>query len=251
MSPEAGLLAGRVALVTGGSSGIGAGIVLELSRAGAQVAFTYRTSRSGAEETRRGIEGWGAEPLVLECDVADLAAVEAVVKEVLTRFGRLDILVNNAGITRDQLIARMRPEDFDAVIATNLRGTWNASRAVIRPMLRARWGRIVNLSSVVATLGNPGQTNYAASKGGIEALTRSLAREVGSRGITVNAVAPGFIETEMTRNLPETVVKGMLDRVPLGRLGTVEDVARAIRFLVSEEASYITGQVIRVNGGLD
>jgi 3-oxoacyl-[acyl-carrier protein] reductase len=251
VSAEASSLAGRVALVTGGSRGIGAEIVVELARARATVAFTYRTSRSRAEETLKRIAELGVESLILDCDVSHSGSVDATVRQVIDRFGSLDVLVNNAGVTRDQLLARMKPEDFDDVIATNLRGTWNMSRAVIRPMLRARWGRIVNLSSVVATLGNPGQTNYAASKGGIEALTRSLAREVGSRGITVNAVAPGFIDTEMTRNLPEAVVQGMLERIPLGRLGTGEDVARAVRFLVSEEASYITGQVIRVNGGLD
>ena len=244
-------LEGRVAFVTGGSRGIGSAIAIELARAGASVAFTYRSSRSGAEETGKRIAELGGESLMLKLDVSDTSAVDAAVKEVIDKRGKLDALVNNAGVAKDQLLVRMKPEDFDEVIATNLRGTWNVSRAVIRPMLRARWGRIVNLSSVVATLGNPGQTNYAASKGGIEAMTRSLAREVGSRGITVNAIAPGFIDTEMTRDLPEAVVAGMLERIPLGRLGTGEDVARVVRFLLSEEASYITGQVIRVNGGLD
>ena len=244
-------LEGRVTFVTGASRGIGAAIAIELARAGASVAFTYRSSRSGAEETAKRITELGGESLILKLDVSDLSAVDAAVKEVVDKRGKLDVLVNNAGVAKDQLLVRMKPEDFDEVIATNLRGTWNVSRAVIRPMLRARWGRIVNLSSVVATLGNPGQTNYAASKGGVEAMTRSLAREVGSRGITVNAIAPGFIDTEMTRDLPEAVVAGMLERIPLGRLGTGEDVARVVRFLVSEEASYITGQVIRVNGGLD
>ena len=246
-----GQLEGRVALVTGGSRGIGSAIAIELARAGASVAFTYLSSQSGAEETGKRIAELGGESLMLKLDVSDTSAVDAAVKEVIDKRGKLDALVNNAGVAKDQLLVRMKPEDFDGVIATNLRGTWNVSRAVIRPMLRARWGRIVNLSSVVATLGNPGQTNYAASKGGIEAMTRSLAREVGSRGITVNAIAPGFIDTEMTRDLPEAVVAGMLERIPLGRLGTGEDVARVVRFLVSEEASYITGQVIRVNGGLD
>ena len=244
-------LEGRVALVTGGSRGIGSAIAIELARAGASVAFTYRSSRSGAEKTGKKIAELGGESLILKLDVSDSSAVDAAVKEVIDKRGKLDALVNNAGVAKDQLLVRMKPEDFDEVIATNLRGTWNVSRAVIRPMLRARWGRIVNLSSVVATLGNPGQTNYAASKGGVEAMTRSLAREVGSRRITVNAIAPGFIDTEMTRDLPEAVVAGMLERIPLGRLGTGEDVARVVRFLVSEEASYITGQVIRVNGGLD
>jgi 3-oxoacyl-[acyl-carrier protein] reductase len=159
--------------------------------------------------------------------------------------------VNNAGIARDQLILRMKPEDFDAVIATNLRGTWNLCRAAAKVMLRQKRGRIVNVSSVVARMGNPGQTNYAASKGGIEALTRSLARELGSRGITVNAVAPGFIDTEMTANLPEEQKQALLGQIPLGRLGAVEDVAQAVRFLASGAADYVTGQVIHVNGGLD
>jgi 3-oxoacyl-[acyl-carrier protein] reductase len=246
-----GSLASRVALVTGGSRGIGQAIALELARAGAAVAFSYRTHQAGADETRKSIEEAGSEPLVLQCDVADLGAVDGMIKAVLDRFGRLDIVVNNAGVTRDQLLVRMSPEDFDAVIAANLRGTWNVCRASVRPMLRQRSGRIVNLSSVVVTMGNPGQTNYAASKGGIEALTRSLAREIGSRGITVNAIAPGFIETDMTRDLSEPVIQAMRERIPLARLGSVQDVARAVRFLVSEEAAYITGQVIHVSGGLD
>ncbi len=250
MSVPFSSLGSRVALVTGGSRGIGQAIAVELASAGATVSLTYRSTPVGADDTRKRIEELGAQCLALECDVTDLAAVEAVIRQTLDRFGRLDILVNNAGTTRDKLLVRMSPEDFDVVIATNLRGTWNFCRAAIRPMLRARWGRIVSLSSVVAASGNPGQTNYAASKAGIEALTLALAREVGSRGITVNAVAPGFIETDMTRDLPEGVVEGMRERIPLGRLGAVEDVARTVRFLVSEEAAYITGQVIRVNGGL-
>ncbi len=237
MSGEFGSLAPRVALVTGGSRGIGQAIAIELAQAGAAVAFTFRSSRAGADETRKRIEEAGGTSIALECDVADLAAVEGALKQVIERFERLDIVVNNAGIARDQLLVRMSPEDFDAVIATNLRGTWNLCRTAVRPMLRARWGRIVNLSSVVVSMGNPGQTNYAASKGGIEALTRSLALEIGSRGITVNAIAPGFIETAMTESLPDPVVQGMRERIPLGRFGAVEDVARAVRFLVSDEAS--------------
>ncbi|MEE9280879.1 MAG: 3-oxoacyl-[acyl-carrier-protein] reductase [Myxococcota bacterium] len=240
-----------VALVTGGSRGIGQAIAIELAAAGATVAFTYKSSADGARETQKRIEEAGGRCSSVHCDIADAEATDALVAQVLQDFGRLDIVVNNAGITRDQLIMRMKPEDFDAVIATNLRGTWNLCRAASRPMLRARRGRIINLSSVVAGMGNPGQSNYAASKGGIEALTRSLARELGSRGITVNAVAPGFIQTDMTAELGRDLQKAMLERIPLGEFGTVEDVARAVRFLASDDAGYITGQVIHVNGGLD
>jgi 3-oxoacyl-[acyl-carrier protein] reductase len=244
-------LEGRVALVTGGSRGIGRGIAIELARAGAAVAFTYRSSPEGAQETAKQIEEAGGRALSLACDVADLEAVERAVAQVQQELGALDIAVNNAGVTRDQIIARMKPEDFDAVIATNLRGTWNVCRAVTRPMMKQRRGRIINLSSVVAGMGNPGQSNYAASKGGIEALTRSLARELASRSITVNAVAPGFIDTDMTAALGEEQAEALLGQIPLGRLGTVADVAHAVRFLASDAAGYITGQVLHVNGGLD
>ncbi len=245
------VLSGRVALVTGASRGIGQGIARELAAAGADVVFTYMSSPEGARETEKSVQELGRRAHCVQCDVADFDAVEALVAETQQEFGRLDIAVNNAGVTRDQLIIRMKPADFDAVIATNLRGTWNVCRAVTRPMLKARWGRVINLSSVVAEMGNPGQTNYAASKGGVEALTRSLARELGSRGITVNAVAPGFVETDMTRELSDEARQGLAERIPLGRLGTVADVAHAVRFLASEDAAYITGQVIHVNGGLD
>jgi 3-oxoacyl-[acyl-carrier protein] reductase len=248
---NAGVLAGRVALVTGGSRGIGRAIAVELARSGARVVFTYHTNPEAAEVTRKEIEAIGAVAEAARCDVASLDAVDALVASVLKEHQRLDIVVNNAGITRDQLIVRMKSADFDEVVATNLRGAWNVCRAVARPMLKARAGRIINLSSVVAGMGNPGQTNYAASKGGVEALTRSLARELGSRGVTVNAVAPGFIETDMTRELGEEVMTALHERIPLGRLGSVEDVAWAVRFLASDDARYITGQVLHVNGGLD
>jgi 3-oxoacyl-[acyl-carrier protein] reductase len=246
-----GVLDGRVALVTGGSRGIGQAICIELARAGASVVFTYKSSPDGARETEKRIGEDAGHCRAARCDVADIEASAALVAGVVKEEGRLDILVNNAGITRDQVIMRMKPEDFDAVIATNLRGTWNMCRAASRPMLRARGGRIINLSSVVAQLGNPGKSFYAARMGGIEALTRSLSRELGSRGISVNAIAPGFIQTEMTAALPEETRKALLARIPLGELGTVEDVARAVRFLASDDARYITGQVIHVNGGLD
>lgn len=251
MSPVAGILAGQVALVTGGSRGIGRSISLELARAGASVVVVYRSGEQAALETVKNIEELGGAARAHRCDVADLEAVGFLVAEVRETYGRLDIAVNNAGITADQLIVRMKAEAFDAVVATNLRGTWNVCRAVAKLMLRARGGRIINLSSVVAGMGNPGQTNYAATKGGVEALTRSLAIELGSRGVTVNAVAPGFIETSMTEGLPDDVRTRLLEQIPLGRLGSVEDVARTVRFLASSDAGYITGQVIHVNGGLD
>ena len=250
MSSEAGSLAERVALVTGGSRGIGRAIAIELARCGARVVFAYHSDLEAAEETQKRIQEIGGSAWAVRCDVADLAAVEELVASILREHGRLDIVVNNAGIARDQLIVRMKPEDFDAVVATNLRGTWNVCRSCARPMLKARAGRIINLSSVVAGTGNAGQTNYTAAKAGVEALTRSLARELGSRGITVNAVAPGFIETDMTRDLSPQRVEGLRAQIPLGRLGSVEDVARAVRFLASEDADYITGQVLRVSGGL-
>lgn len=252
MSEPVDRLEGRVALVTGGSRGIGQAIAIELAAAGASVVLTYRGGAQGAEQTVKRIEEAGGTARAAQCDVADLAAVEALVKQTTSELGGLDIVVNNAGITADQLILRMKPEDFDSVVATNLRGCWNLCKAAARPLLKAREaGRIINLSSVVAQMGNPGQSNYAATKGGIEALTRSLAKELGSRGITVNAVAPGFIDTAMTRELPDEVRERLLEQIPVGRLGSVEDVARVVRFLATDAAGYITGQVIHVNGGLD
>ncbi|HTO52049.1 MAG TPA: 3-oxoacyl-ACP reductase FabG [Myxococcota bacterium] len=244
-------LAGKVALVTGGSRGIGRAIARELAGAGAHVVFSYVSNPEAARETEKAIAEQGGKAVAARCDVADHEAVESLVAQILQEHKRLDIAVNNAGIARDQLILRMKPEDFDAVIATNLRGAWSVCRAVARPMVKQRGGRIINLSSVVAEMGNPGQSNYAASKGGVEALTRSLARELGSRSVTVNAVAPGFIDTDMTRDLPEPAKALLVERIPLGRLGTPEDVASVVRFLASDAAGYVTGQVIHVNGGLD
>jgi 3-oxoacyl-[acyl-carrier protein] reductase len=246
-----GPLAGKVALVTGGSRGIGRAIAEDLAAAGAIVVFTYVSNPAAAAETEKAISEAGGRAKAVKCDVADHEAVEALVASIVQEFQGLDIAVNNAGITRDQLILRMKPEDFDAVIATNLRGAWSVCRAVVKPMMKRRAGRIINLSSVVAEMGNAGQTNYAASKGGLEALTRSLAREIGSRAITVNAVAPGFVDTDMTRELSEEVRKALLERIPLGRLGSTAEIAGVVRFLASDAAGYITGQVIHVNGGLD
>ena len=245
------ILSGRVALVTGGSRGIGRAIASDLAAAGATVVFTYVSNPTAAAETVKAIVEAGSRAKAVQCDVANHEAVEQLVAKIVSEHERLDIAVNNAGITRDQLILRMKPEDFDAVIATNLRGAWSVCRAVVKPMMKRRSGRIINLSSVVAEMGNAGQTNYAASKGGLEALTRSLAREIGSRAITVNAVAPGFIETDMTRELSEDVKAALLERIPLGRLGSSAEIATVVRFLASDAASYITGQVIHVNGGLD
>jgi len=244
-------LAERVALVTGGSRGIGRAIALELARSGAQVVFTYVSNADAARDTEKALVEVGGRGRAVRCDVADHAAVEALVASILQEHARVDVAVNNAGVARDQLILRMKPEDFDAVIATNLRGAWSVCRAVAKPMVKQRHGRIINLSSVVAGMGNAGQSNYAASKGGVEALTRSLARELGSRNVTVNAVAPGFIDTDMTRDLPEQAKKALVERIPLGRLGSAEDVAGVVRFLASDAAAYVTGQVIHVNGGLD
>ena len=241
----------RVALVTGGSRGIGRAIAISLARAGAQVVFTYVSNADAARDTEKALVEAGGRGRAVRCDVADHAAVEALVASILQEHGRIDIAVNNAGVARDQLILRMKPEDFDAVIATNLRGAWSVCRAVAKPMVKQRYGRIINLSSVVAERGNAGRSNYAASKGGVEALTRSLARELGSRNVTVNAVAPGFIDTDMTRALPEQAKNALTERIPLGRLGSAEDVAGMVRFLASDAAAYVTGQVIHVNGGLD
>lgn len=241
---------GRTALVTGGSRGLGRAVCLELARGGANVAFCYAGNEAAARETVRDVEALGAKALSLRCDVSDAAQVDALVKSAVEAFGRIDILVNNAGVTRDNLIMRMSEEDFDAVIAANLKGAFLCMKAVSRHMLKQRYGRIVNLSSVVALRGNAGQVNYAASKAGIIGMTKSLAKELASRGVTVNAVAPGFIETDMTAALPEDARAAAQGSIPMGRLGAPEDVAKAVGFLASDEAAYITGQVLAVDGGM-
>jgi 3-oxoacyl-[acyl-carrier protein] reductase len=240
-----GSLDGKVALVTGGSRGIGAAISRELAEAGARVAVNYRAGQEAAETLAGEIGG-----LAAQADVSSADEVQGLVERVESELGDLDILVNNAGVTRDTLIARMSDEDWETVIDTNLRGTFNTSRAVARKMLRRRSGAIVNLSSVVGVHGNPGQANYAASKAGIIGLTTALARELGSRGVRVNAIAPGYISTELTDVLPEAARALILQNTPLGRLGEPGDVAGAVRFLCSDEAAFITGEVLLVDGGL-
>ena len=240
----------KIALVTGGSRGIGRAVCLALAKSGADVAVNYAGKEEAAQQTCRMCEELGARTLAIQADVADNAQVNAMVDQVIAQFGRLDILVCNAGITRDNLLMRMAEQDFDQVIATNLKGVWNCMKAVCRPMMKQRWGRIVSMSSVVGVAGNAGQVNYAASKAGVIGMTKSLARELGSRGVTVNAIAPGFIEPDMTAVLPENIKEGLLGSIPLGRLGQAEEVAALAAFLCSEQAGYITGQVIHVDGGM-
>ena len=241
--------AGKVAIVTGAGRGIGKAIALDLAQAGCDIAITNRTKELG-DRTRAAVEALGRKCLAVQADVADVAAVDALVKQALEQLGRVDILVNNAGITKDGLLLRMSPEDWRQVMAVNLDGMFYMTRAVVKPMVRQRSGRIVNLSSVVGFTGNAGQVNYASSKAAVIGFTKSVARELGSRNITCNAVAPGFIETEMTGKLDEGQQKAILQQVPLGRMGKVEDIAKAVRFLASEDAGYITGTTLHVNGGM-
>ena len=241
-----GTLADRVALVTGGGRGIGRAICQAFAREGARLAV----GDIDLESAQQTVDLLPTEGLALRLDVSDSANTEAGFKQVLDHFGRLDILVNNAGITRDSLLVRMSEEDWDAVISINLKGIFNCSKAAARPMMKARGGRIVSISSVVGVIGNPGQANYAASKAGLIGFTKTLARELAARNVTVNAVAPGFIQTDMTDKMSEEAREYMLGQVPLGRPGTAEDVADAVLFLASDQASYITGQVLQVNGGM-
>ncbi|HRR41859.1 MAG TPA: 3-oxoacyl-[acyl-carrier-protein] reductase [Syntrophales bacterium] len=243
-------LTGKVALVTGGSRGIGKAVAVRLAADGAYTFVNYARNEEAAEETLELIRGKGGSAELLSFDVADFAIVQRAVARIVEQKGRLDILVNNAGISVDGLLVRMKEEDWDRVIAVNLKGVFNCCRAAARPMMRQRWGRIVNISSIVAKSGNAGQVNYCASKAGVEGLTRSLARELGARNVCINAVAPGFIETDMTAFVQEEEREALRRQIPLARLGAPEDVAAVVRFLVSEEAGYVTGQVVHVNGGL-
>ncbi|MBE3550407.1 MAG: 3-oxoacyl-[acyl-carrier-protein] reductase [Brockia lithotrophica] len=243
-------LAERVALVTGASRGIGRAIALELARGGARVLVVYRGRRDAAEAVVEEIRGLGSEAFAEQGDVARPEEAERLVSLALDRFGRLDILVNNAGITRDNLLLRMKDEEWEEVLRTNLSGPFYLMRAAAKHMVRARRGRIVNIASVVGLVGNPGQANYAAAKAGLIGLTKAAAKELASRGITVNAVAPGYIQTDMTESLPEAAKEALLRLIPAGRFGSPEDVARAVRFLAGDDAAYITGHVLVVDGGM-
>ena len=241
---------GRVALVTGGGRGIGRAIAVRLAKGGAKVAVSYRANDEAAAETAKLVREAGAECETFRSDVASSEDVAALVKGVTEAFGPVEILVNNAGTTRDNIMMRMKDAEFDEVIQTNLRGTYLCTRAVLRGMVRARWGRIVNVSSVVGILGNAGQANYAASKAGIIGLTKSVAREVANRGITANAVAPGYVETELTGGLSDEIKGRILGQVPAGRFGEPGEIAEVVAFLAGDGAAYVTGQTIAVDGGM-
>ncbi|NNV05052.1 3-oxoacyl-[acyl-carrier-protein] reductase [Geobacillus sp. C56-T2] len=244
------MLEGKIALVTGASRGIGRAVALELARQGANVIVNYAGSEAKANEVVETIRSLGREAFAVQADVASAADVERMVKAALDSFGRLDILVNNAGITRDNLLMRMKEEEWDAVINTNLKGVFLCTKAVARPMMKQRYGRIVNIASVVGVIGNPGQANYVAAKAGVIGLTKTAARELASRHITVNAVAPGFITTDMTEALSAEQKETMLKQIPLARFGEPDDVARVVAFLASDAAGYMTGQTLHVDGGM-
>ncbi len=240
----------KVAVVTGASRGIGRGIALRLAQEGCKVVVNYNRSAEAAQSVVDTIREQGGEAIAIQADVSDYQQAQRLIKETLKAFGRVDILVNNAGTTRDQLLLMMKEADWDLVINTNLKSCFNVTKAALRSMMKQRYGRIINITSVVGLAGQAGQSNYAASKAGIIGFTKSLAKEIGSRNITVNAVAPGYIPTDLTNVLPEEMIKEMIALTPLGRAGTVEDVAAAVAFLASDDASFITGHVLTVDGGL-
>ena len=244
------MLKNKIALITGAGRGIGRAIAIALAKEGAEVVINYNGSEERAKEVKQTIEENGGKASIYKCNVSDFAACEAMIKDIVKEYGHLDILVNNAGITKDGLLMKMSEEDFDKVLDTNLKGTFHTIRAALRQMIRQRSGRIINMASVVGVSGNAGQANYAASKAGVIGLTKTAAIEVASRGITVNAVAPGFIETDMTEVLPEKIKEASAAQIPLGKFGKAEDVANAVAFLASEDAGYITGQVLHVDGGM-
>lgn len=243
-------LAGKVAVVTGASRGIGRSIALYLAEQGAKIVVNYSGSEAKAKEVVEQIKADGGEAIAVQASVANAEDVTRLMKETMDHFGSIDVLVNNAGITRDNLLMRMKDEEWEDVISTNLKGVFLTTKAVTRQMMKQRKGRIINVSSIVGATGNPGQTNYVAAKAGVIGMTKSVAQELASRGITVNAVAPGFIETEMTDQLPEEIKTAMLAQIPLQHFGNPADIAAAIAFLASDEAGYITGQTLHVNGGM-
>lgn len=244
------MLKDKTAVVTGASRGIGRAIALKLAKLGANVVVNYRNSIEAVQEVVKEIEAIGAKALAVQCDISNYSDVENMMKKCIQEFGSIDILVNNAGITKDGLLMRMKEEEFDSVIDTNLKGAFNCTRHVSSIMLKQRSGRIINISSVSGLTGNAGQVNYSAAKAGIIGMTKAVAREFASRGVTCNAVAPGYIQTDMTETLSDKVKDGIMSTIPLKRLGMPEDVANVVAFLASEESSYITGQVINVDGGM-
>ena len=245
------MLKNKIALITGAGRGIGRAIAIALAKEGAEVVINYNGSEERAKEVKQTIEENGGKASIYKCNVSDFVACEAMIKDIVKEYGHLDILVNNAGITKDGLIMKMKEEDFDSVLNVNLKGTFNTIRHSARQMLKQRSGKIINISSVSGILGNVGQANYAASKAGVIGLTKTMARELGSRGITVNAIAPGFVDTEMTEVLSEEIRENACKQITLGRFGKPEDIANTAVFLASDKADYITGQVISVDGGMN